>query len=575
MNKTALFAAMVSILISASTVQATDYTWNGTADNNWSNTANWVGNTLPPEGTYGVIGPDNRIIIQHGTYDPTNNVPTFDVETATPKFVIEAGASLFTEMARDAGEYGPIGTGTIVSVGNGGTLTWGRTGGSESLMEFCRSVDGIQTYNITNGTFAVTNCNRLDWSYNQNRISRFNINGGSFVFYGSSMFGTRWGTDSNAVWALGASLVNLTNGASFIAPSAHFEGNMKQVANDQPNLVFDLQSLSSRIEFTSGGSFTSISAIETNGIGSHFISSTYGEEQMICTQDNGFTVKFGYYIWEGGSDTDWTNTANWVDGYLPPVSAHNAIKDSKQGNPSRDLIVISSSGGHNPELNVPYLSYYSEAYSPKITIKDGATLAISDSTALDGPCGLYTYTVEAGGTFVWKSIRAQNKLVLARDPSGDVNLNVSGTLTFDSSVKILKFGNDYTRHSIWDIDGGTVSFQTNTTLHGTSNISTNDFTYPSTIALRNGGRFNASPCIFEDAMEDNNANPTLVFDIQDISSSMTFKHGGIFNSKSDVTGAISKNFISSTMGDSLLKVTDNGTTFTISAPAPGTVMLVR
>jgi len=578
MKKTTLFAAIIGIIVSAYTVQAADYTWTGSNDNNWSNTANWDANGLPPTNTYGVTGSGNRIIIQNGAYDPTNNVPTFDVKTATPKFVLEAGASLFTKMARDSGNYGPIGTGTIVSIDSGAELTWGRTG-NNNMMELSRENNGIQSFNIK-GTFSVTNCNRLDWGENQNRISNFNIDGGSFIFYGSQMFGTRFG-NTNATWTYGASLVNLTNGASFIARKGYFEGNMVR-DNNQPNLIFNLQSLDSKVVFKSSGGnlFSSINDVLTNGIGKYFISSTYGEDHMTCTEgDSVYTVKFGYYIWEGDSDNNWSNTANWVDCYLPPTSS-GALKDSRRG--GHDLIVIEN-GTYDPTINVPYASHYNDAQAPNITIKSGAdfTLSFLDAT-VDGPVGEYTYTVESGGSFTLKTDNTNNRFSFARDPGGiQVTMNVSGDLIFDSVITDMRLGFNTNRVSNWNIDGGTVSFDAASgNIYG-NNDNSGSFPSPSTLTLKNGGVFNATGFVIRNIFDNNGAgpNPTVKFDIQDIDSYLIFKKGtevqDEFKTKAAVTDQIGTIFVSTTLGNARLKVTESATEFKVHIPALGTSVMVQ
>lgn len=322
--RSSLFVAALT-LCAPPLALATDYTWLGGEDDDWYWAENWDTNGIPYENPDGLVsGADNTIIITNGLNMPTFGVPDFaakhvsGIDDASPNFVIEAGASLAISQAEDSLE-GPTwgnGPGSFVTVGVGASLTLS-TNRVDNNFTVMRHPGGTQTYDINGGTLTF-DVNRLDWGFNNERLGNFDVDGGSLVFTGSAMFGTRHGSGTYTT----PSIVTLKNSSTFSALNAQFNGNMTKDDGVSPTLVFDIQDAGSSLTAKFGSVFPDIDAVVA-GEGVYWTSSTLGAASLVST-DN----------------LDGTFTVN-VEGGPPPVLGPLMIEVNASG----DVILTWAGGG--------------------------------------------------------------------------------------------------------------------------------------------------------------------------------------------------------------------------------------
>jgi hypothetical protein len=267
---------------------ATDYTWTGASDNNWSNTANWAGGTLPQTAPSGELANNgNNIIFQdNAPNSPSNNVPIYGGYSGgvgMPSFTLGAGTSLEIMAGPSVlGDGGVDRVGQIATIGSAASLTLIK----DNNMTLARDPDGVASFDVTGGTLNIRS-DRLDFGFNQNRYSNFELNAGTVTVYSSkgywynlALFGTRNGSDSDAFDETHRSLVTLTNSSIFDI-NGRFANNMKDTDGD-PCVVFDLQDRESYVRV-----HANIATVRTNFIGSIFISSTLGNDQVWATAEAG------------------------------------------------------------------------------------------------------------------------------------------------------------------------------------------------------------------------------------------------------------------------------------------------
>ena len=286
MNKsTRSFAVALAVCFATTFAHATLYTWTGGTDNNWANTANWLGGTKPAVDANGsVYNSTNTITIKNGTFNPVVNVPKFADATHTltagsPRFAVESGASLSIRGYTETNITMLAATGVQTTVGSGGSLTLS----SGKHMSFARNT-GTQTHNINGGTF---NLNAAEWlymGYQAGCLSTVNLDGGTFNTTATIVAGTRGNTGD---FSAGFSLVTLTNGSHFNAAGSTLR-YMTSTSGDR-TLVFDIQDVNSDITFKYGYDFANFAAV-TNGFGTYFKSSTLGNNKLTAKDNGNSTV---------------------------------------------------------------------------------------------------------------------------------------------------------------------------------------------------------------------------------------------------------------------------------------------
>lgn len=274
-----LIAAIASVCFATTFAQAVLYTWTGSVDNDWNNTANWAGGTVPTiHSTYGLIS--NTITIQNNGNNPTVNVPGMAAYTTTntsPRFIVEAGASFSLAKKAGVGNYGGLtGSGTMATVGNGASLTYVLTDQNNSLS---RNTEGVQSYFVNGGTLTFDSTGRLfTLADSATRRSSITVDGGTLniLAVGGYLRG------HPAVLASGTGFENeiiLKNGGDCSLNTTM--DNM--LATDGTAMAFfDLQSTNSVVQFMKGRAFNSVNQV-TNQFGNVFRSSTLGTANLVFT----------------------------------------------------------------------------------------------------------------------------------------------------------------------------------------------------------------------------------------------------------------------------------------------------
>jgi hypothetical protein len=264
--------------------------WTGAAgDGDWTNPGNWLGGTLPPlrEGalTGDYTADWNTITIRNTGTGPSVNIPPFDGGSGgTPKFFIEAGASL--EVAEADGitnDYGgPVGNDVLVEIGAGASLTWTD---AQSMMLMRHPPNSLQSYNIDGGAFHIVTPT-LTMGNDANRTVEINLDAGSMQVSADTINGCR---KTNLDYSGSANQVNLSNHSSFTTNGVL---NLMEDSAGNPTVVFDLRDEASSVTAAFGGSFADLAAVQA-AIGKNFDST---EGLAPTASDNGdgtFTVSVG------------------------------------------------------------------------------------------------------------------------------------------------------------------------------------------------------------------------------------------------------------------------------------------
>ncbi|MFA5688286.1 MAG: hypothetical protein WC959_03960 [Kiritimatiellales bacterium] len=280
-----------------------------------------------------------------------------------------------------------------------------------------------------------------------------------------------------------------------------------------------------------------------------------------------FTAQAVDYVWNGSVDNNWKNAANWEEKSIPAVDENGAVFNSAN-------TIRIQAGKHQPTKNVPSFAGGSNVTqtAPVFIIENGASLDINafSSDPFIGAQNITGVTVESGGSLAWS---ASSSITFGRN-SGVQTYNIRGTFTL--TAPRINFGYAAGRLSQINLDGGTLELNT-VNIYASRSGYTNEQAAINKVILTNGAKF-ITTGIFRVIGENelilgNKAHQALVFDIQDAASSVTFKLSG--NSVRDfchisaVEGALSKFFISSTLGNEALVVTENRTDRTVTITASG------
>jgi hypothetical protein len=162
--------------------------------------------------------------------------------------------------------------------------------------------------------------------------------------------------------------------------------------------------------------------------------------------------------------------------------------------------------------------------------------------------------------------------MLARNGSSGTRQTYNINGTFNLNTKLLQMGKYYNQLTLWNLNGGIVNVSSNLTGGDTSGVAgrSDYINGASRINLANGSTFTVGNTLSQ--MEGTNtlSDPTLVFDIQDTNSHVTAKFGGSFTTIAAVSNGFGTYFTSSTLGNSNLVATTNGTAFTVTVSLPAT-----
>jgi hypothetical protein len=262
---------------------AASYLWTGAADNDWNNTANWAGGTVPILATGDLLGNNDTITIQNG-FGPSVNVPAFAANSGdriSPNFILESGVTF--SIARGASQLtGITGIDTKAVVGDGASLTYVLTNGFTALG---RNSAGIQSYEVNGGTLTFNATGQIfSLGDRVDRLSSIIIDGGVVnVLTGTAyMLGSSDAT--SLVSAVGTeNTIILKNGGSFTLETTMQNMTVRGTDNDGSAVAyFDLQSVGSTVTFSRGRDFNSEGDVIAQ-FGNVFRSSTFGIENLVFT----------------------------------------------------------------------------------------------------------------------------------------------------------------------------------------------------------------------------------------------------------------------------------------------------
>ena len=269
--------------------QRTVYAWTGASDGNWSNTANWVGSSIPVDEYTGDADPTkdqglsgDYTIQFSGTTMPSSNVPNIGGFTAggsqnTPFFDLRSGGTLSVEFKsyyQDAfwvkGVTGV--TNTVLTLGDG------VTGGTEDVtldvaddLYFARHANGFPAeIAIINadGTLDVAGDMYTAFHTNNSASTIFDLNGGSIV--------------------VGGNLTLRGSATRFDLSAANAQISVTGTISD-PNssgAYFDLQELGAEVTAAYGGAFVDLAAVRS-AIGPTFTFRSTADQGVVARDIGG------------------------------------------------------------------------------------------------------------------------------------------------------------------------------------------------------------------------------------------------------------------------------------------------
>ncbi|MFA5688293.1 MAG: hypothetical protein WC959_03995 [Kiritimatiellales bacterium] len=276
------------------------------------------------------------------------------------------------------------------------------------------------------------------------------------------------------------------------------------------------------------------------------------------------------YIWNDAVDADWNNAANWEGNIIPAVNTDGAVYSSTN-------TIRITAGTYMPAINVPAMASGMNVNltTPLFIIDGGASLSMNSATAgLDvGAQNATAVTIGSGGSLTWS---AGSVISLARN-SGVQTYNINGTFTVTAPRFNLGYMAGYLIRM--NLDGGTLMINASD-IYATRTAFSTVQTELNEIILNNGSQVILNGTIRQIGENEGGYDQSLVFDILDTASRITFKLATSnstrdFHNLQAVEDSLGKFFISSTLGNDALFVTDNGDgTVTVGAiPEPGSVTL--
>jgi hypothetical protein len=418
-----------------------DYIWTGTADNNWSNKANWVGGLIPVDSGPGTniwdagltLSSYSKSIMFTGANLPTTDFPgiggNYPGKDSPTMLLNSGGAATFDVVPRDGGFWTDAGgaTRTVLTVGDGvggGTedvsLTLNR--GTVSLN---RHAGGSTNNVLVNSDGTLIFSGNLDFSYNNTRAGTLTIAGGSV-------------TVTNIV---SGDIADPGNFVEFTTPGGSFTA-------------------------TYGGGCANIGVVYDR-LGVDFINTmSNGVLDAVSNGDGTFTVTPGEpYVWTGAAgDSDWSNTTNWVSGNLPMDN------DASSGLTLHYTRTIEFIGTNLPSLNMPQIGGVNTigADTPSMVFNSGGTITLDAGRGPFGGLVLNTPTNRTlltvgdgigGGTedvVVNIGVNTGHLSRHGNDATNHFEVKSDGTLNFTGNID-FSFDPSRGRLSTMTIDGGTVT----------------------------------------------------------------------------------------------------------------------
>ncbi len=269
------------------------------------------------------------------------------------------------------------------------------------------------------------------------------------------------------------------------------------------------------------------------------------------------------YTWEGTTDGNWSNAANWSVAGIPIVNGDGSVV-------SQANTITIQSGANAPASNIPAFSsktHTPNLGTPRFNIEANASLTISPDNytteASVSPPGV-AVTIATNAALTWENA---GKITLARNVSDQTYNITGGTMIFDTPQLNIIYGSG--KASIFNLDGGTLDLSQVDSLYS-SRASTGDFSSLwGKINLMNGSTVDGATCRFRRSIID--GNPAMVFDIQDTNSVITIRKGDIYGDIFSLQSEFGSTFISSTLGNTNLVATDEGSYFKVDASGVVTI----
>ncbi|MGJ8651244.1 MAG: beta strand repeat-containing protein [Opitutaceae bacterium] len=590
------------------------YTWTGAVDGDWSNAANWDGSGVPVDNGAGgghnaglSLPPGEKIVFDVATGGsatplPTLNIPDLGGSTNpldTPIIELKQGGSIaFTLGGREGHVWSNNKTTyanrTVFTVGDGVgaagevVMSLDSTVGAPNLSRHDDNINNFQVnldgiLNFTSGT--------VDFGSNVNRTAKITIDGGEVNFSGVILDLTAFPNAVVDFTAVGGTLtadfggnfadiaaVQASIGNDFVAGAGidlqavdNTNGTFTVTAILNTAPVADAQSVSVKeddsVAITLTGSdadghsltYTVVTS-PSNGLLTGTVPNlTYtptadysGADSFTFTINDGFVdsaevavsitvLPEGVYTWIGGADTDWANAANWD---LNGVPVDDNISSAGLTLPVGEKVVLA--GSTMPTINVPNIgSQYAGSGAnqngkwsvPVMEFNRGGAVSFGFNSSHnsgmftnidDGSIDRQIWTVGDGvsGAGEDVTLNMTSNILLQRHGNGvhKFTVNADGTLNFSGYVD---FAYNASRYATMIIDGGAVNL-TGVAIDLGTNNSYVDFT-------STGGSFSAA-------------------------------YGGPFTDATAVSNSIGTAFLNNSGG--VLKVVDNGATFTVSAISP-------